>query len=361
LDPAYKRLSDLLAYEECTAEVDVRLRLGIDGRIREFEVLDTREATESPFHQTAWRRLLMRLKLFLSGARFDAHELLSRLAFDVFEGALPLLPAFFSLAAGLELYLSALGFRDLALRAGLPVVLPSFDGEGHALRGLWNPLLLSDHSDGSRVVPCDLKAFRPGTRVILTGPNSGGKTRLLQAIATTQILGQAGLFVPAASADLQWATGLFVSLMEHTRADQTEGKLGTELLRIRRLFESLQRGSLVIMDELCSGTNPDEGEEIFRLVVKLLAELRPMAFITTHFLKFAARLLAEGEASRAGASGTETELAGLAFLKVELDGSENPTFQFVPGVATSSLAHRTAVRLGVTEEALRLAIRAKNP
>ena len=298
----------------------------------------------------------MRLTLFVRGARFDAHELLSRVAFDVFEGALPLLPAFFSLTAGLELYLSALGFRDLALRAGLPVVLPSF-GAGHTLRGLWNPLLWSDRPGAPRVVACDLRSFGSGTRVILTGPNSGGKTRLLQAIATTQILAQAGLFVPASSAELPWATGLFVSLIEHTHADQAEGKLGTELLRIRRLFESLQRGSLVIMDELCSGTNPDEGEEIFRLVVKLLAELRPMAFITTHFLKFAARLLAEEEQEEQ----EEQKAGGLEFLKVELDSAENPTFQFVPGVATSSLAHRTAVRLGVTEEALRLAIRLKNP
>jgi DNA mismatch repair protein MutS2 len=180
--------------------------------------------------------------------------------------------------------------------------------------------------------------------VIVTGPNSGGKTRLLQAIALTQMLAQAGLFVPAASATLPWSSGLFVSLLEHARADQSEGKLGTELLRIRRLFENLSAGSVVILDELCAGTNPDEGEEIFRLVVKLLAELGPTAFITTHFLRFAARLEAEKH-------------PGLVFLKVELDANEDPTFQFVPGVASTSLAHRTALRLGVTEEALRAAMK----
>jgi len=44
------------------------------------------------------------------------------------------------------------------------------------------------------------------------------------------------------------------------------------------------------LDELCSGTNPSEGEEIFELVVTLLAELAPQAFITTHFLSMAARI-----------------------------------------------------------------------
>jgi DNA mismatch repair protein MutS2 len=340
-EPAYLELVDLLAYEDGTAEMDVRIRLGIDGKIRTFEVLAHREAPNR-FRRSFLVRFFTRVWLLLRGARFDAHELLSRLTFGVFEGLVPILPALFSLAAGLELYLSGLALCDRALAAGLPVCLPSLsEGGGHAALSLWNPLLLSE---GTRVVPCDLPTTGPGSRVIVTGPNSGGKTRLLQAIALTQMLAQAGLFVPAASATLPWSSGLFVSLLEHARADQSEGKLGTELLRIRRLFENLSAGSVVILDELCAGTNPDEGEEIFRLVVKLLAELGPTAFITTHFLRFAARLEAEKH-------------PGLVFLKVELDANEDPTFQFVPGVASTSLAHRTALRLGVTEEALRAAMK----
>ena len=114
-----------------------------------------------------------------------------------------------------------------------------------------------------------------------------------------------------------------------------------ELMRIRALFEKLPVGAIVILDELCSGTNPSEGEEIFELVVSLLAELEPQAFITTHFLQFASRLEKERPVSR------------LEFLQVELDAQENPTYGFVPGVATTSLAERTAERLGVTREALR--------
>jgi DNA mismatch repair protein MutS2 len=152
-------------------------------------------------------------------------------------------------------------------------------------------------------------------------------------------MAQSGMYVPAERARIPWAEGLFVSLIEHANVDQKEGRLGTELVRIRRLFEHLREGSLVIVDELCSGTNPQEGEDIFRLVVKLLGELRPATFVTTHFLAFAKRLAADSPA--------------LEFLQVDLDGEENPTYQFVPGVATSSLAHRTAARLGVTEDALR--------
>src|SRR5690606_2397948 len=79
-----------------------------------------------------------------------------------------------------------------------------------------------------------------------------------------------------------------------------------ELMRIRHLFERLPPGAMVLLDELCSGTNPSEGEEIFELVVTMLGRLRPQAFITTHFLTFAARLE------------RERKIAGLSFLQVEL-------------------------------------------
>ena len=74
----------------------------------------------------------------------------------------------------------------------------------------------------------------------------------------------------------------------------------------------------MILDELCSGTNPSEGENIFMLVIELLRELGPETFVTTHFLGFAKRL--EEDAER----------LGLSFLQVELDDSEHPTYGFVP-------------------------------
>jgi DNA mismatch repair protein MutS2 len=341
----HARLVELLAYEENAAEVDVRIQLGFDGKIRDLTVLERREPTDNAFHQGPASRFASRLGLLVRGYDFSVHELFARLADEVFEGVVDALLPVFPLMGDLEFYLGCLGFRDATRGAGLDVALPTFvAGQGHAIEGLYNPLLLSE---GTRVVPCDLATGSDDARVIVTGPNSGGKTRLLQSIAIAQILGQAGAFVPATRARLPWASGLFVSIIENAQADQREGRLGTEMLRIRKLFESLRAGSLVVLDELCSGTNPSEGEEIFRLVVKLLGELRPAAFITTHFLAFARRLA--------------DEASGLEFLQVELDAEERPTYLFVPGVATTSLAHKTAARLGVTEDALRALVLRNNP
>jgi DNA mismatch repair protein MutS2 len=188
-------------------------------------------------------------------------------------------------------------------------------------------------------VPCSLSQERHTDPVIVTGPNSGGKTRLLQALSLSQLLGQSGFFVPAAQAQLCWANGMFLSISERSGPQQQEGRLGMELLRIRRVFESMRCGAFVVVDELCSGTNPAEGEQIFRMVLDLLRELHPQAFISTHFLQFAARLAAEASTGR-------------DFLQVELDARNLPTYQFVPGVAVASLAQETAARLGVTRDEL---------
>ena len=103
---------------------------------------------------------------------------------------------------------------------------------------------------------------------------------------------------------------------------------------------------VAILDELCSGTNPSEGEEIFHLVLHLLAELGPEAFITTHFLTFARRL----------EDAPEEDLP-LSFLQVQLDAHQRPTYGFVAGVAETSLAAQTAARLGVTREELMTLVR----
>jgi DNA mismatch repair protein MutS2 len=252
----------------------------------------------------------------------------------------------------MEVYLASLAFKDTAEARGLSVCLPELAAAGangggaHEphLEGLFNPLLFAHPG---KVSACDLgpEAFRATT--LVTGPNSGGKTRLLQAIALAQMLGECGLYTPAARATLDHCSGLFVSLIEEARADQKEGRLGTELMRIRELFERARPGSLIILDELCSGTNPSEGEDIIRLVISLLFELHASVFITTHFLQFATRL-----AEEAGTDAARTAQGRLSFLQVELDGGERPTYRFVPGVARTSLAHQTAARLGVTREEL---------
>lgn len=341
----HARLEELLSYENDLARVVVRLQLGVDGRVRRFQLLGVQENEENRYHVPPLGRLMGRIGLRLRGYRFSADELVERWLDHVFDGVKHYLPPLFQLLGHLEVYLASLAFRDRCQAAGLAVCFAELatDG-GRRVRGLYNPLLLAE---GTRPVPCDLESDRFDRIHILTGPNSGGKTRLLQTLGLTQLLAQGGMFVPAAEARLRVASGLFVSLVgvSGPRPEIGEGRLGTELIRIRHMFETSRPEALVILDEFCSGTNPSEGEEIFYLVLSLLQELRPEVFISTHFLEFTRRL------SR------EDDPLGLAFLQVELDEHQRPTYGVGSGVAQTSLAAQTAARLGVTREELLALIR----
>lgn len=340
----YRRLDQLLDFDANMARIEVRLVLGSDGRIRDFQLVEAKENAANPLVWSPWRRVWSRFVSWLRGYRYGENEVLLRVVDDVFGDLEDVVLPLFDLIGDVELYLAAMGFKDRVEREGLEVCLPEIaptpgigDRSGPlAIERLFNPLLLLQ---GVTPTPCDIRTEGHDALVLVTGPNSGGKTRMLQALALTQLLAQSGLFVPARAARLTRAPTMFVSLVEGAPADQKEGRLGTELLRVRRLFEQLEPGSMVVLDELCSGTNPSEGIAIFEMVIGLLPRLRPQVFVTTHFLDAARKLEAERPAER------------LEFLQVELDGDE-PTYQFVPGVAPTSLAQQVAGRLGVTHEEL---------
>jgi DNA mismatch repair protein MutS2 len=333
----YRTLAALLDYEDHLSRLTFALRIGADGRIRNLELREIEENVRNPFYRRPWRRLKDRIALLRRGYEFTSKELVNRVVHEVFITLSDWLQPLLQLLCHLAFYLSAIGFRERAERLGLTVSLAEFsDSEPLELRGLFNPLLMRQGAP----VPCDLATASTHPILIVTGPNSGGKTRLLQAVGLAQLMGQAGLYVPAASARLPLVDGLFASATERASADQTEGRLGTELLRIRRLFTSIRGNSMVLMDELCSGTNPSEAEEIFLMVLELLDRLRPVALITTHFLDFARRIDAD------------RPVPSLQFLQVEMDAAQHSTYQFGAGVADTSLAATTARRLGVTLEEL---------
>jgi DNA mismatch repair protein MutS2 len=335
----YRSLSDLLRYDSRLATLSLKVGVGADGRIRGFEILSIAEDRENPFVSSPFKRWLAKWELFLRGYRFGDEEVMARLVDAVWTGIEDEMVALVQLFGDLEFYLGALAFHDRAKEAGLAVCLPDLvsPDSPRVLEGLFNPLLLMS---GIKPVPCRLVSDRLTMTVLVTGPNSGGKTRVLQSVGLTQLLAQSGLFIPARSGSVALVPGLVVSLIQETKVDQAEGRLGMELVRIRALFEALPPGAMVLLDELCSGTNPSEGEEIFELVLAMLSRLRPQAFITTHFLAFAARLE------------REKKIPDLGFLQVELDADRRATYQFVPGVASTSLAGQAAERLGVTGEQL---------
>jgi len=338
----HETLAALLDYEDNYTRLDLRIRVGADGRIRNLEIEELEDNTDNRFYLSPLRRWLELARLRWRGSTFTQRELVNRVILDVYRRIAPAFSTLVQVMGHLEVYLVSRGFAQRARDAGLEVCLAEVAEEGHiALRGLFNPLLLQTQGPP---VSCTVAPQSNAPVTVVTGPNSGGKTRLLQALGLAQLLGQSGLYVPAAAARLPLASSMFASLVHQDGADLTEGRLGTELLRIRTLFQGVNPGAIVLIDELCSGTNPSEAAEIISMVLRLLRKLSPHAFITTHFLDIAKNLE------------DEPPIDELEFLQVEIDERQASTYQFIPGVATTSLAVGTAQRLGVDFERLARAI-----
>ena len=336
----YQLLDALLDHVERRSTLNVDLNIGADGKISQLTVREVRENSSNRFYRSPWRRWYDKIRFFFGyGYRLQDNTVVSRLVDAVFDQLGPSLHGMLQLLGHLEFYLTALELRRGAEERGLAMCLATFEEQQpRCLEGLFNPLLLSHERPP---VPSRSEHPKPWSVTLITGPNSGGKTRYLQALGLAQLLAQNGIYTPARRANLSLVNGLFVSLIEHEAVDHAEGRLGRELERIRAMFDAMQPPSMVILDELCSGTNPSEATEVFDMVLRLLEPLQPVAYITTHFLDFAHQL--EGQ----------PPIADLDFLQVEMDAQQQrSTYQFVPGVASTSMAAAMAERMGVTFDEL---------
>src|SRR5207253_4564519 len=114
----YRSLCDLLRYDANLATLSLKVQVGADGKIRGFDLLAVQENDANPFVVSPWRRWAAKVELFVRGYSFGDGEVMARLIDAVFDGLEDELVCFVQLVGDLELYLGALGFRDLARAAG---------------------------------------------------------------------------------------------------------------------------------------------------------------------------------------------------------------------------------------------------
>ncbi len=230
-------------------------------------------------------------------------------------------------------FIQARGLLADELSASEPAVNAS--GEMHLVSARHPLLVLS----GRPVVPNTLSIGRPYLCLILTGPNAGGKTVALKTLGILTLMAMAGLSVPAA-ADSTVSTfqDVFVAVGDE---QSVEGDLSTYSAHIRRLNEILRgadRGTLVLLDEVVSGTDPREGAAIARAFLEAMADREVRVVATTHF----------------------EELKGIAFGdrrfengSMAFDGDHlRPTYRLSLGVPGRSMGMEIARSLGFPEVVL---------
>ncbi|MDQ3186231.1 MAG: hypothetical protein M3Q16_07235 [Pseudomonadota bacterium] len=227
-----------------------------------------------------------------------------------------------------------LSFHRYSLVFGGKMVLPEILESGrHCLSATEarNPLLAKANPD---YVPNDILLDDPGRLLIITGPNSGGKTAYCKTVAQIQLLGQIGCYIPAANARLVPAECIFYQVPDPGRLDEGMGRFGHELKRTREIFFNSTTRSLVVLDELSEGTTFEEKMELSEYVLAGFHKLGASTLLVTHNHELCERLQEKGIGR---------------YLQGEFS-SLGPTYRMVPGVSRVSHAERVAAALGFSKE-----------
>jgi DNA mismatch repair protein MutS2 len=195
------------------------------------------------------------------------------------------------------------------LSLDLECVVPSFNDAGQLrLVGARHPLLAeASRLTGAAVVPLDLDLVGKERTLVLSGPNMGGKTVALKGAGLLCAMAQSGLHVPAREGtDLPFVDSIFADLGDEQSIESETSTFAGHLQNIAQAWSGATSRSLVLLDELGGGTDPEEGTALGRSVVELLSERGCLLLATTHLvgLKIVAH---EDERMRNGAMEFDAE------------------------------------------------------
>lgn len=191
------------------------------------------------------------------------------------------------LAAELAFYVGCANLAEELTSRRVPWCFPEAAPAGEEVlhaKGLYDLGLVLRQS--GPVVGNDLRA--DGKRlVVITGANQGGKSTLLRAVGTAQLMMQAGMFVPAAQFSANVSPAVFTHFKREEDPTMKRGKLEEELARMSAISAALKPGCLLLCNESFASTNEREGSEIARQVVKALTDSGVKVLFVTHMFELA--------------------------------------------------------------------------
>ena len=190
---------------------------------------------------------------------------------------------------------------------------------------------------GRKAVPLSVEMGSGFSTLVITGPNTGGKTVALKTIGLLSLMAQAGLPVPARpESRIPVFDGVFADIGDEQSIEQTLSTFSWHVGNIIRIINSATGKSLVLLDELGTNTDPNEGSALARAILLHFLSQKTMTVATTHYTEL-----------KALAHTTE----GLENASLDIEPhTMSPTYHLTVGVPGGSNALATASRLGLPSE-----------